>query len=157
MKHFQENSLILPGLSRMCNIIWFLECGHWQAIKYIWFLQINFNHIKPFPFRRMPVIDAREEASAIKLSWWRHQMETFSASLPICVGNSRVTGEFSSQMQKTRSFDVFFDLRLNKRLSKQTWGWWFGCLRAHYDVTVIMIVRVLCKQNWIVWLFWHHP
>ena len=24
----------------------------------------------------------------------------------------------------TRSFDVFFDLRLNKRLSKQPWGWW---------------------------------
>ena len=25
----------------------------------------------------------------------------------------------------TRSFDVFFDLRTNKRLSKQSWGWWF--------------------------------
>ena len=25
----------------------------------------------------------------------------------------------------TRSFDVSFDLRLNKRLSKQPWGWWF--------------------------------
>ena len=25
----------------------------------------------------------------------------------------------------TRSFDVFFDLRLNKRLSKQPSGWWF--------------------------------
>ena len=24
-----------------------------------------------------------------------------------------------------RSFDIFFDLRLNKRLSKQSWGWWF--------------------------------
>ena len=28
----------------------------------------------------------------------------------------------------TRSFDVFFDLRLNKRLSKQSWGWWFETL-----------------------------
>ena len=28
----------------------------------------------------------------------------------------------------TRSFDVFFDLRLNKRLSKQWWGWWFETL-----------------------------
>ena len=26
----------------------------------------------------------------------------------------------------TRSFDVFFDLRLNKQLSKQWWGWWFA-------------------------------
>ena len=25
----------------------------------------------------------------------------------------------------TRSFDVFFGLRLNKRFSKQSWGWWF--------------------------------
>ena len=30
-----------------------------------------------------------------------------------------------SQRPVTRSFDVFFDLRLNKRLSKQSWGWWF--------------------------------
>ena len=27
-----------------------------------------------------------------------------------------------------RSFDVFFDLRLNKRLRKQPWGWWFETL-----------------------------
>ena len=34
-------------------------------------------------------------------------------------------GEFPSQRPVTRSFDVFFDLRLIKRLSKQSWGWWF--------------------------------
>ena len=34
-------------------------------------------------------------------------------------------GEFPTQRPVTRSFDVFFDLRLNKRLSKQSWGWWF--------------------------------
>ena len=59
-------------------------------------------------------------------SWWRHQMETFSALLAICAGNSQVPGEFPAQRPvTTRSFDVFFDLRLNKRLSKQLWGWWF--------------------------------
>ena len=58
-------------------------------------------------------------------SWWRHQMETFSALLAICAGNSPVTAEFIAQRLVTRSFDVFFDLRLNKRLSKQSWGWWF--------------------------------
>ena len=58
-------------------------------------------------------------------SWWRHQMEIFSALLALCVGSSPVTGEFPSQMPVTRSFDVLFDLRLNKRLSKQSWGWWF--------------------------------
>ena len=36
------------------------------------------------------------------------------------------TGEFLSQRPVTRSFDVFFDLCLNKRLSNQSWGWWFG-------------------------------
>ena len=48
-----------------------------------------------------------------------------SALLAICAGNSPVTGEFSAQRPVMRSFDVFFDLRLNKRLSKQSWGWWF--------------------------------
>ena len=59
------------------------------------------------------------------LSWWRHQMEIFSASLAICAGNSPVPGEFPAQRPVTRSFGVFFDLRPNKRLSKQQWGWWF--------------------------------
>ena len=58
----------------------------------------------------------------LMITWWRHQMETFSALLAICVGNSPVTGEFPSQRPVTRSFDVFFDLRLNEWLSKQSWG-----------------------------------
>ena len=48
-------------------------------------------------------------------------METFSALLALCVGNSPVTGEtgeFPPQRQLTQGFDAFFDLRLNKRLSK---------------------------------------
>ena len=57
--------------------------------------------------------------------WWRYQMETLSALLAICAGNSPVTGEFPTQRPVTRSFDVYFDLRPNKRLSKQLWGWWF--------------------------------
>ena len=56
--------------------------------------------------------------------WWRHPMETFSALLSICEGNSPVTGEFLAQRPATRSFDVLFDLCLNKRLSKQSWSWW---------------------------------
>ena len=36
-----------------------------------------------------------------------------------------VTGEFPSQRPVMQSFDVFFDLCLNKCLIKQTWGWWF--------------------------------
>ena len=52
-------------------------------------------------------------------------METFSALLALCAGNSPVTGEFPAQRPVTRSFDVSFDLRLNKRFSKQSRSWWF--------------------------------
>ena len=55
---------------------------------------------------------------------WRHQMETFSALLAICAGNSPVTGEVL-QRPVTRSFDVYFYARPNKRLSTQSWRWWF--------------------------------
>ena len=60
--------------------------------------------------------------------WWRQQIEAFSVLLAICAGNSLVTGEFPSQRPVTRGFDVFFDLRLNKRLNKPSWGWWFETL-----------------------------
>ena len=61
-------------------------------------------------------------------TWWRHLMETFSALLAICAGNSPVTGEFPAQRPVTRSFGVFFDLRLNEWLSKRWRGWWFETL-----------------------------
>ena len=74
-------------------------------------------------------------------SWWRHPMETFSALLAICAGNSPVPGEFLGQRPVTRSFGVFFDLRLNKRLSKQSWGWWLETLSRpswrHHNVIQI--------------------
>ena len=40
-------------------------------------------------------------------------------------GDSPVNGEFAAHWPVTRSFDVFFDRRLNERLSKQSWGWRF--------------------------------
>ena len=65
------------------------------------------------------------ELSCLVLSWWRYQMKPFSALLALCVGNSPVTGEFPAQRPVTWSFNVFFDPRLNKQLSKQLWGWSF--------------------------------
>ena len=52
---------------------------------------------------------------------WKH----FPRYWLFFAGNSPVTGEFPSQRPVTRNFDVFFDLRLNKWLNKQSWGWWF--------------------------------
>ena len=48
-------------------------------------------------------------------TWWRHQMETISALLALCEGNPppTVTGQW-------RGLDIFIDLRLNKRLGKQS-------------------------------------
>ena len=73
-----------------------------------------------------------------------------SASLAICVGNSPVTGEFPTQKPVTRSFDAFFHLRLNKQLSKQSWGWWFETLSRpvwrHCNASV--------KAQWPLLLTW---
>ena len=84
----------------------------------------------------------------VSVSWWRHQMETFFALLAVCAGNSPVTGEFPTQRPVTRSFDVFFDLRLNKQLSKQSSGWWFETppspLWRHCNV-------LLCCQHRASW------
>ena len=68
-------------------------------------------------------------------------METISTLLAICAGNSPVSGEFPTQRPATRSFDFYFGLRPNKRLSKQSWGWWFETLSPHYDV-IVMNFRV---------------
>ena len=48
-----------------------------------------------------------------------------SALLSLYAGNSPVTGEILTQRPVTRNFDVFFDLRLNKGLSKQSRRRWF--------------------------------
>ena len=69
-------------------------------------------------------------------------METFSALLALCAGNSPVSGEFPAQRPVTRSFDVFFDLRPNKRLNKNGEA---GDLRrhcAHYDVIVMPLASL---------------
>ena len=58
-------------------------------------------------------------------SWWRNEMETFSALLSLCVGNSPLTREFPSQRPVARGFDASFDLRLNKRFNKQSKRSWF--------------------------------
>ena len=80
-------------------------------------------------------------------SWWRHQMETFSALLAFCAGNSPVTGELPAQRPVKRSFDVFFFIWAC------TSSWAdnedAGDLRrhgAHYDLIVL-------RKSMFVW---HH-
>ena len=97
----KPGQLQLCGLSLACTIQWGLpgEVQCWRT--------------------------AATQSVHITYTWWRHQIETFSALLALCAGNSPVSGEFPAQRPVTRSFDVFFDLGLNKRLSKQSKRWWF--------------------------------
>ena len=88
---------------------------------------VTFSHIIMF-FKTLQIDTPYLALSCV---WWRHQIETFSALLPICAGNSLVPREFPAQRPVKRSFDVFIDLCLNKRLSKQSWGWWFETLSRH--------------------------
>ena len=87
--------------------------------------------------------------------WWRYQMEIFSALLDFCAGNSPVPGEFPTQRPVTRRFDVYFDLRPNKRLSKQSWVWWFETLsrplwrhrNAQFTYTVKYCQRINASET----------
>ena len=87
--------------------------------------------------------------------WRRHQMKTFSALIALCAGNSPVTSEFPSQRPVTRSFDVFFVLRLNKRLSKKSWVWWFetpSCsLWRHRNASRYCVLAHLQLRLWPSW------
>ena len=93
-------------------------------------------------------------------AWWRHQMETFSALLAICAGNSPVTGDFPTQRPVTWSFDVLFDLSLNERLIEQSWGCWIETLSrqlgrhsngSHVQVLTLN-VNSGCGCKFRVWL-----
>ena len=64
-------------------------------------------------------------------------METFPVLLALCAGNSTVIGKFPAQRPVTRSFGVFFDLRLNKPWVNNREAGDLRRHRAHYDVIVM--------------------
>ena len=78
-------------------------------------------------------------------------METFSALLAICAGNSPVPGEFPTQRPVTWSFDVFFDRhRINGWVNNRE----AGDLRrhqAHCDVSVMIEIAIEQTGKLIFW------
>ena len=87
----------------------------------------------------------------VQLAWWRHQMETFSALLAICAGNSPHKGQWRGALMFFLPYlMLFFYLRLNKRLSKQWWGWWFETLSCplwrHRNVTCSWASIITCRD-----------
>ena len=95
------------------------------------------------------------------IPWWRHQMEVFSTLLAICAGNSPVPSEFPTQRPVTQSFDVCFDLRPNKRLSKQSWGWWFETqwrpLWRHRNDQDKIATKQIATRRCVHFLRWSTP
>ena len=94
------------------------------------------------------------------ISWWRHQMETFSALLAICAGNSPVTGDFPAQRPETRNVDVFTDVHFNELLSKQIEeqaskpvGWMVYFLLITFVPTQKLCVNIY-MHNYIWELLW---
>ena len=108
-------------------------------------LRILWNHIFPSMVCRHAMIDSHMMTSS--------NGNIFRDTGPLC-------GEFTGH----RSFDVFFDLHLNRRLSKQSWGWWFetpSCpLWRHRNEVLnyanpLYDVATICHQ--VRWLRWGHP
>ena len=143
-----------PGDGHRRNPAWYslkpwpkAERGHWQPriLQWIWWVEFHLRQDVYVYGRRIEsdcnskvrffnpcnhsfevlLNDSHIGFYWIPSSWWSHQMETLSVLLAIGVGNSKITGEFPAQRPVARNFKVFFDLRLNKRLSKQWWGRWF--------------------------------
>ena len=81
--------------------------------------------ITSHPFMSMILLTHVPTSSVVMMT--SSNGNSFRVTGHLC-GNSPVPGEFPTQRPVTLSFDVFFDLRLNKRLSKQTWGWWLETL-----------------------------
>ena len=103
----------------------------------------------------------RNAGNKRKNSWWRHQMETFSALLTFCAGNSPVTDEFPTQSQwrgplKFSLICVWNNSWVNNGDA--------GALRrhyAHYDVIVMdtLFGRITAHSLYSAWLNekWRRP
>ena len=93
--------------------------------------------------------------AAKQFTWWRHQIQTFSALLAICAGNSPVPGEFPTQRPVTRSFGVFFDLRLNNGWANNGEAGDMRRYRAHYDVNVMDARKMKWGRRYYQIVFLH--
>ena len=104
-------------------------------------------------------------------SWWRHQMETFSALLTLCVENSPVTGEFPSQ--KASDAELWCFLRSAPWINGSVNNCEAGDLKRHWthcDVIVMcyfwpfihdifpdyVITPVAMNLLWSIWMM-HVP
>ena len=88
-------------------------------------------------------------------TWWRHQMETFTALLAICAGNSPITGEFPTQRPATRSLDFSLIYAWTKGWVSNREAGGLGRYLVSYDVTVMMYLEI--NPNFHFSIATHHP
>ena len=127
----------------LISIVWQIQYGSqsWystlkgKTVWYVWFCAAHTGPVDDILRDKFVFVWYTCDDDVIK---WKKKIRVTS---PLC-GEFTGPGEFPSQRPLKRNFDIFFNLRLNKRLSKQPWGWWFETLsslwRRHYDAIVIM-------------------
>ena len=148
----------ITGISVVCSTVGLgadqRKHQRFTSLAFVWGIRwpVNSPHKRPvtrkiFPFDDVIMFKCLSHPSSKILQSYHDdgiKWKPFSALLALCAENSPVTGEFHSQRPVRRSFDVLFALRLNKRFSKQSWGWQFeptSCsLWRHWDVLLSFTV-----------------
>ena len=152
---------IMYGVIFLCHyfMIWFgkwLGAITWTNVYNAPTTKLQWNSDQWFSLKCVQIIHVLPGTSAgIFIAWWRHQMETFSALLAICAGNSPVPGEFPSQRPVMRS--LMFSLicvRINDWVNNREAGD-LRRYRAHNDVIVmedrtqqIKVIRILIRHTY---------
>ena len=106
---------------------------HWCTVKWTPrnYLQWNWNYRTEEFLEENSFENIVCKISAILLmprcvrSWWRHQMETFSALLAICAGIHRSPVNSPHKASDAELWCFLWSAPEKKRLGKQWWGWWF--------------------------------
>ena len=138
---FAQSTSVIPS----CSLQNFKTVG--QLKRMLWTSELSWDLSLGWVSDGYPILHSTPDVGSghgvYLFTWWRHQMETFSALLAICAGNSPVSGEVPAQRPVTRSFGIslicaWINGWVNNREA--------GVLRryhAHYDVTVMLFIYAL--------------
>ena len=113
------NVILLSIGSLRRNCIEFLaQLNNFHSWKWIWKYRLQLRR-SLFPTCLSPKKERKDKSKMTSSNG-----NIFRVTGPLC-GEFTGPGEFPAQRPVTHSVDVFFDMRLNKRLNEQPWGWWF--------------------------------
>ena len=167
-----ERSKVLSGLG-VCDVwqIILLNIFLWDPFTMYEAKQVHHPMVNSIPFKPWSYIstDIQSRACLISISAACHTVTTRAVQLgshnmmtssngniflAFCAENLPVTSEFPSPRPVTRSFGVFFDLHLNKRLSKQSRRWWFemslSSLWLHCNVSMEWLAVLNPRDHFIL-------